>query len=109
LDKLFNVRQVNFIRCIINPRENQIYFSKELLNEFVSVTLRTKFNKYFSKADVDQLLSVFELYGEVMPVSSKNHLCRDPKDNFLLDLAIDGEADYLVTGDLDLLELKKNW
>ena len=32
--------------------------------------------------------------------------CRDPKDNFLLNLAIDSQADYLVTGDNDLLEIK---
>ena len=33
--------------------------------------------------------------------------CRDPKDNFLLSLAIDGKADFLLTGDKDLLVLKK--
>jgi predicted nucleic acid-binding protein len=34
-------------------------------------------------------------------------LCRDPKDNFLLNLAIDSKADYLVTGDDDLLILDR--
>jgi len=33
--------------------------------------------------------------------------CRDTKDNFLLNLAIDGKVDYLVTGDKDLLVLEK--
>jgi uncharacterized protein len=32
-------------------------------------------------------------------------VCRDSKDNFLLALAKDGKADYLLTGDKDLLEL----
>jgi predicted nucleic acid-binding protein len=31
--------------------------------------------------------------------------CRDPKDNFFLDIAVNGGADYLVTGDEDLLVL----
>ncbi len=31
--------------------------------------------------------------------------CRDKKDNFLLDLSVSGHADYLVTGDDDLLTL----
>ena len=31
--------------------------------------------------------------------------CRDPKDNFLLSLAVDSKADYLLTGDNDLLEI----
>jgi uncharacterized protein len=30
---------------------------------------------------------------------------RDSKDNFLLNLAVDGKADYLITGDKDLLEI----
>jgi predicted nucleic acid-binding protein len=34
-------------------------------------------------------------------------LCRDEKDNYLLTLAIDSEADFLITGDNDLLELVK--
>jgi uncharacterized protein len=34
-------------------------------------------------------------------------ICRDSKDNFLLSLAIDGRADYLLTGDSALLDLKK--
>ena len=33
--------------------------------------------------------------------------CRDTKDNYLLNLSIDGKADYLITGDKDLLVLKK--
>ena len=32
-------------------------------------------------------------------------VCRDPKDNHLLALALDGEAQYLITGDSDLLVL----
>ena len=32
-------------------------------------------------------------------------VCRDPKDNHLLALALDGEAQYLITGDNDLLVL----
>ena len=31
--------------------------------------------------------------------------CRDPKDNFLLELAVSAEADYIITGDKDLLVL----
>lgn len=42
-----------------------------------------------------------------MGVTSKVDLCRDQKDNFLLSLAIDGNADYLLTGDDDLLVLKE--
>ncbi len=43
----------------------------------------------------------------MVDVRSKVELCRDPKDNFLLALAKDGDADYLITGDADLLVLKE--
>jgi len=36
---------------------------------------------------------------------SNEDACRDFKDNFLLSLAVDGKADYLLTGDNDLLAL----
>ncbi|WP_412467589.1 putative toxin-antitoxin system toxin component, PIN family [Pedobacter sp. KLB.chiD] len=32
---------------------------------------------------------------------------RDAKDNFLLSLCVDGNADFLLTGDQDLLSLEK--
>jgi putative PIN family toxin of toxin-antitoxin system len=44
---------------------------------------------------------------KVVDVRSSVDVCRDPKDNFLLALAQDGVADYLITGDKDLLSMKK--
>jgi len=40
-------------------------------------------------------------------VKTKTNVCRDPKDNFLLSLSLDGNADFLLTGDKDLLDLSK--
>ncbi len=40
-------------------------------------------------------------------VTSVCNACRDPKDNFLLSLALDGKATHLITGDKDLLILGK--
>jgi len=47
------------------------------------------------------------VYGETIAVTSIVTECRDEKDNFLLALARDGKADFLVTGDDDLLILGK--
>jgi predicted nucleic acid-binding protein len=41
-------------------------------------------------------------------VTSTVNTCRDPKDNFLLALSQDGKATHLLTGDNDLLDLKKH-
>lgn len=92
---------------IIVNHQAQLLFSKELLAEFIDVVNRPKLKKYFSKKDVEILLHSLEKNLHLIEVSSTVKLCRDPKDNFLLALAKDGKADYLITGDNDLLVLKK--
>ena len=77
------------------------------MEEFILVVQRPKFLKYFTEEDVQDLLTVFDSYGEVVEVTSEVDACRDPKDNFLLALAKDSQADFLITGDKDLLVLKQ--
>ncbi len=84
-----------------------LLFSYELIEEFTNVTSRPKFKKYFSKEDILKLLSFFDIYGKLIIIRSSIEICRDFKDNFLLNLAVDGKADFLVTGDEDLLSLKE--
>ena len=85
----------------------RLIFSEELLQEFLEVAGRPKFRKYFSEDDIRELLDLFEYYGNLVEVVSVVDICRDPKDNFLLALAKDSRADYLITGDNDLLDLKE--
>ena len=40
-----------------------------------------------------------------VPLGEIPERCRDPKDDYLLELAIQAQAIYLVSGDSDLLEL----
>jgi putative PIN family toxin of toxin-antitoxin system len=84
-----------------------LLFSQELIDEFVEVARRPKFRKYFSLEDLEDLLIRLRTIAEFIPVISHVDLCRDPKDNFLLSLAKDGRASHLLTGDNDLLVLKK--
>jgi putative PIN family toxin of toxin-antitoxin system len=84
-----------------------LLFSKELLEEFIAVTQRPKFKKYFSQVDIQNLLSKINTKADFITIKSEVSLCRDPKDNFLLALAKDGKASHLITGDKDLLVLKK--
>lgn len=95
LDKLFSDESIVLL------------FSEELLEEFIEVAGRPKFKKYFSIRHLESLLGQIRLQGEFISVTSAINLCRDPKDNFLLSLAKDGQADFLITGDNDLLVLKK--
>jgi len=53
------------------------------------------------------LLNCFDQFGVLIKVKSAVKICRDEKDNFLLNLSIDSKADYLISGDNDLLVLKQ--
>ena len=83
----------------------KILFSEELIDELIEVLQRPKFEKYFSREDVAELISLIHLKTEHVEITEHFMECRDPKDNFLLDLCVSGNADYLITGDDDLLSL----
>lgn len=83
-----------------------LIFSEELLEEFAEVVKRPKLKKFFAVKDVENVIKTIEEFAEYIDVKSTVTACRDVKDNFLLALAIDGNADYLITGDKDLLSLK---
>ncbi len=85
----------------------RLIFSHELIEEFITVAARPKFEKFFNNTDIEKLLEIFDSYGKLIKVNIEINKCRDPKDNFLLSLAVESKADYLVTGDSDLLFLKK--
>ena len=92
---------------IIFSKKCILIFSEELLDEFLEVVNRPKFRRFFSSIDIKELLETIHEYGEFVEVKSRVEVCRDIKDNFLLSLASDGNADFLLTGDMDLLVLKK--
>ena len=58
----------------------------------MTVADRPKFKKYFSRLDIDKLIDLFDVYGEIVSVTNNVNLCRYPKDNFLLSLAKDSKA-----------------
>ncbi|MDQ0641044.1 putative PIN family toxin of toxin-antitoxin system [Pedobacter sp. W3I1] len=92
---------------IIFSKKSILIFSQELLEEFLEVVKRPKFRRYFAQTDIEELLETIDEYGEFIVVKSKIEICRDAKDNFLLSLAVDGKADFLLTGDQDLLMIEK--
>jgi len=83
-----------------------LLFSHESMTEFIDVTSREKLKPFFKEEDIVSLMDLIEVYGEMVNVKSNVQICRDMKDNFLLALAKDGKADYLVSGDKDLLVLE---
>lgn len=100
-------KNLNQIDSLIKSGEVKLLFSYESFEEVVDVVERPKFKQFFSTEDIEQIIDLFDQYGELVIVKSQVHICREKKDNFLLDLSIDGKADYLINGDKDLLVLKK--
>lgn len=88
---------------LIKSDDFVILYSPELIEEFLTVAERPKFEKYFSANDTAELIEQINTIGELVEIQSDIQLCRDEKDNFLLNLATDGKADFLITGDKDLL------
>ncbi len=100
-------KRLHSIKTFITNQTLEIVLSNQLISEIILVTQREKLKKYFPKDKVDELIAFLNAIGDFYYLKKiKNTLCRDPKDNFLLDLVEESNADYLVTGDIDLLELK---
>ena len=56
-----------------------LLFSTELIEEFINVSSRPKFKKYFAKEDILKLLSFFDIYGKLIRINSSVKICRDFK------------------------------
>jgi len=84
----------------------ELVFSERLLTEFLQVAQRPKLKKFISDARLTRVIELLDTYAAVVTTTSTIDQCRDPDDNFLLELAVDAPADLLVTGDNDLLSLK---
>ena len=106
LSLLISKKIIEFENLIIDKSIVLIY-SEESLFEINDVVKRDKFRKYFSIEASNFVIHLFETYGIYINIISNITICRDTKDNFLLNLAVDGNADYLITGDKDLLILEK--
>jgi putative PIN family toxin of toxin-antitoxin system len=85
----------------------QIVITDRLLEEIKEVAPRKRFEKYFKDADVKNFLDYLQSISKHTKIKSEVNICRDEKDNYLLALAKDSKAHYIVTGDKDLLALEK--
>ena len=82
--------------------------SKETTEELIRLLANKKFK--LDMRDQQSLLADYLPFVQVTDISPKTHhanlpLCRDPHDQMFLELALASKADFLVTGDQDLLVL----
>lgn len=82
-------------------------YSTDILVEIIDVLGGDKFRvKYhILPDDITVLVNLIRLRGELVIPTQSVTACRDPKDDKFLEAALAGEADCLVSGDTDLLDM----
>jgi uncharacterized protein len=83
----------------------EILSSDKIYGELIKILMLPKFDKYVSLYRRRKFIESFENRATFIKVEIVINVCRDPKDNMFLELASSGKANYIITGDKDLLEL----
>jgi uncharacterized protein len=81
----------------------QLVVSHETLAELAAVLTRPKFQRYFTSENIQGLLTLLRQRGDWAEITSHLSLCRDPKDDIFLNLAVSAKASYVVSADNDLI------
>ena len=90
----------------IRNEQITIVTCEKQLEELAEAFQKPKLQKYFQSNQIAVFFDFLRGVSLMISIPTIAPLCRDPKDDYLLALAIASESHYLVTGDLDLLEMQ---
>jgi uncharacterized protein len=79
--------------------------SQGTMTELADVLAGAKFDRYVSVEERVRFIRLISTIAEFVPLIHRVRECRDPKDDKFLEVALNGRADLILTGDADLLEL----
>lgn len=82
-----------------------LVISNEIIEEMFRVLVRPKFK--FTAKEIEDLGSLIFERAIICNPTQKITICQDKDDNKFIECALKGEAQYIVSGDFDLLILKK--
>lgn len=80
-----------------------LLISTQVFAEQIEVMMRLKFDRYVSKQIRQSFLEEVKALSTNVTVTDHVKICRDPKDDMYLELALSGKADCIITNDSDLL------
>lgn len=83
----------------------QLAISDATFLEFIEVLFRPKFDKYITDERRYSIIGRIEQDAVRIKTKRTIKVCRDPKDNKFLEIAITAQASCIITGDSDLLVL----
>ena len=90
--------------------EIEVVLSEEILEEFGDVLSRRKVRErfHYSQEDVSEFVRIIRnAVSIVKPTSNIKLVEEDPDDDVIINTAFDGKADYIVSGDNHLKEMKE--
>lgn len=88
--------------------EIDLIIPPEQIAEFVDKVLGKRyFRSRIPQAAIDQFMAQLKALGELQPQEDAASYSRDPKDDYLITYGVVNEVDYLITGDQDLLVLRR--
>ena len=85
--------------------EGTLLVSEATMGELADVLARPKLDPYVSVEERQQFLLLLGRIVEMVPILHRIRACRDPKDDKFLEAAVNGEADIIISGDRDLVDL----
>jgi len=85
---------------------DELFITKEILDEIESVVGRPKFHADKEKTAYF-INSIEEIGNKIVPKRHIKNGSRDKADNKYLECGITADVDYIISGDIDLLELKE--
>jgi len=80
-----------------------LLLSEALIEELRAVLSRPRFDRYATRAEREEFLRDLICEAATIAITQQIQACRDANDDKILELAVNGEAEYIVTGDDDLL------
>lgn len=83
-----------------------LILSEMLFEELKFVTERPKFHLLIDSEERKEVMSFIKSHAIFVKPKEKVNICRDIRDNKLLECALEAKSDFIVTGDKDLLVLK---
>lgn len=98
--------EINKIVSLWQKKKIVLLASKEVIEEYIKVLSYPKFN--LEKEEIEYIVKQ-EILPFIKPInaSTKIKIIKDdPSDNKFISLAVDGHAQYIVSGDKHLLKLK---
>ena len=82
-----------------------LLISEATMYELADALSPSKFERYVSLEDRKAFLQRLVQIAEFVPIIQLVRECRDPKDDKFLEVALNGRADVILTGDADLLAM----